>query len=247
MKNRAKVIKRIIIGLFISVPLISSFISTIHLIDFFMLGNVKWIAWFLSFAFEVGAICSFLILTLFPKIKKGMVWLILLAILFPMQIVGNIYSSFSFINGELAKNPLFLKDMVELIGTLAEYSASEVKTLISIIIGVSIPAISLFLLKSTVSMIQEDTEAATVSPDELVIESVISEAPAMPPASLEADPVASVVLDKIETAIQTIESEPEQEPDLHPESVKPIEEEFPPPIDQSKNREYTIAHMNNNL
>ena len=56
MKNKAT--HYFIIGSFVTLYLLVSIISTIHVIDFFKLSNPTWLAVSLAIGFEVGAAAS---------------------------------------------------------------------------------------------------------------------------------------------------------------------------------------------
>jgi hypothetical protein len=62
-----------IIGTFVTLYLLVSVISTIHVIDFFLLSNPKWLAISLAIAFEVGAAASLASIITLEKMNKGIV------------------------------------------------------------------------------------------------------------------------------------------------------------------------------
>ena len=74
MKN--KLVHRFIIGTFVSLYLLVSVISTIHVIDFFRLSNPYWLAVSLAVAFELGAAASLASLIILDKMNKGLVWVL---------------------------------------------------------------------------------------------------------------------------------------------------------------------------
>jgi hypothetical protein len=152
MKNK-KLLRSLIIGCFVAVPLISSIVSTFHLVDLFALGNPMWIAVTLAVAIEIGSVASFLTLSILKKLNRAVVWMIFL-VLFFMQIVGNVYFSYDWIGQEMLKNSSWIqsfKDMSEWF--LGELEVLDVKMYLSLLIGVPIPLISVFLLKSAVDYI----------------------------------------------------------------------------------------------
>ena len=69
-----KSVSYFIIGTFVSLYLMVSVISTIHVIDFFRLSNPTWLAVSLAIAFEIGAAASLASLISLDKMNKGMVW-----------------------------------------------------------------------------------------------------------------------------------------------------------------------------
>jgi hypothetical protein len=62
-----------IIGTFVTLYLLVSVISTIHVIDFFKLSNPIWLAVSLALAFEVGAAASLASIITLEKMNKGIV------------------------------------------------------------------------------------------------------------------------------------------------------------------------------
>lgn len=148
-------LRKIIIGTFISVPIISSFISTIHIVNFFNLGNESWLSYMLAIAFELGSIASFLTISLLKDIQKWMVWTIFFILSF-LQIFGNVYYSFDYLSTTLISQPNFLKSFNELISYFLGNDFRFNKIVLSMIIGIPIPLISLFFLKSTIDYLNVD-------------------------------------------------------------------------------------------
>ena len=70
----SKLLKRLIVGCFIIVPLLSSIISTVHLVDMFYLGNPSWISMTIAVSIEIGSVASFLTLSILSKLNKTIVW-----------------------------------------------------------------------------------------------------------------------------------------------------------------------------
>ena len=83
-----------IIGTFVTLYLLVSVISTIHVIDFFKLSNPTWLAVSLAIAFEVGAAASLASLITLDKMNKGIVWGLFI-ILTLMQAMGNTYYAYT--------------------------------------------------------------------------------------------------------------------------------------------------------
>jgi hypothetical protein len=83
-----KLINRFVIGVFVLLYLLTSIISTIHVIDFFKLSNADWLAITLAVAFEVGAAASLASIIALKKMNKSIVWA-LFFVLTAMQAMGN--------------------------------------------------------------------------------------------------------------------------------------------------------------
>lgn len=156
--KRSDIIKRIIVSCYVAVPLISSIISTVHLVDLFYLGNPSWISISLAIAIEVGSVASFLTLSILSKLNKFIVWSMFF-VLFFMQIIGNVFFSYSWIEKMMETNPNWIKSFQEMIGFFVDgLSIMDVKMYLSLLIGVPIPLISVFLLKSAVDYIGSDED-----------------------------------------------------------------------------------------
>ena len=147
--------KKLIIGAFLVVPILSSFISTVHVVTLFSLGNVLWMSIFLAVVFELGQLSSLLALAVLDKINKSLVWgiFILLAL---MQIIGNVYYTFDFVGLRLAEDPMWLSSALELANRFSfnEVSVDDAKFYVSLIIGVPIPLIAIAFLKSMVDYLR---------------------------------------------------------------------------------------------
>lgn len=139
--------EKIIIGTFISVPILSSLISAFHLISFFNVGNEVWISYLLALVFELGSISSFLVLSILPKINKTLLWSVFF-ILAGLQILGNVFYSFEFISNQFISNPQWLTSFTKFFQFFS-LNLDEAQILFSMLIGVPVPLIALFFLKST--------------------------------------------------------------------------------------------------
>ena len=90
---KSKWVNGFIIGTFVSLYLLVSIISTIHVIDFFELSNPKWLAVSLAIGFELGAAASLAALITLDKMNKTLVWALFITITL-MQMQGNMYYAF---------------------------------------------------------------------------------------------------------------------------------------------------------
>ena len=150
--------KKAIVFCFILVPLLSSIISTVHLVDFFYLGNPSWISYTVAIAIELGAVASFLTLSILSKLNKTIVWGMFF-ILFFMQVIGNIYFSYDWVSDKIAQDPTWLSNFREMMEFfIYKVDMKTSKMILSLFIGVPIPLISVFLLKSTTDYLGTDAE-----------------------------------------------------------------------------------------
>jgi hypothetical protein len=158
-----------IIGTFVTLYLLVSVISTIHVIDFFKLSNPDWLAISLAVAFEVGAAASLASLVTLDKMNKGIVWGLFI-ILTLMQAMGNTYYAYTHLNN--------FQGWIELFG-LTEEDLIYQKRVLSIVSGAILPIVALGFIKSLVDYIkpsEEPTQSEIEEKIEAILEEKIEEA-----------------------------------------------------------------------
>jgi hypothetical protein len=178
--DRNGYLRNFIIGTFVSLYLIVSVISTIHVIDFFRISNPEWLAISLALAFEVGAAASLCSLVILEKMNKTIVWSLFI-ILTLMQGMGNAYYAYTHLNN--------YRSWIELFGLIEEDIIYQ-KRILSVISGAILPLVSLGFIKSLVDYIKpEDTnnelekievdntsfETADIIEDPVYVEELISD------------------------------------------------------------------------
>jgi hypothetical protein len=144
VKNKHGLVQWFIITTFVSLYLIVSVISTIHVIDFFKLSNPEWLAVSLAIAFEIGASASLASLIVLNKMNRTLVW-VLFFVLTAMQMMGNSYFAFSHVHD--------YQSWVELFGLVDEDPLYQ-KRILSIISGAILPLVALGFIKSLVDYIK---------------------------------------------------------------------------------------------
>jgi hypothetical protein len=146
-----KYLKYSVIGTFVSLYLVVSVISTIHVVQFFDLTNPKWLSVSLAVAFELGAAASLASLIALDKMNKLLVW-VLFIVLTCMQAMGNSY--YAYIN---------IQDFSmwsELFGLVDEEIIYQ-KRILSIISGAILPLVALGFIKSLVDYIKPEDQLDT--------------------------------------------------------------------------------------
>ena len=155
--SKNKLVNGFIIGTFVSLYILVSIVSTIHVIDFFELSNPKWLAITLAIGFELGAAASLAALITLDKMNKTLVWALFITIT-AMQMQGNMY--YAFIN---------LEDYygwVELFN-LIEWEPLAQKRLLSAVSGAILPLVALGFIKSLVDYIKPEKESDEIRPEDL--------------------------------------------------------------------------------
>lgn len=205
MKTRAT--HYFIIGSFVTLYLLVSIISTIHVVDFFSLSNPKWLAVSLAIGFEVGAAASLASLIVLDKMNKGIVWGLFI-LLTAMQAMGNTYYAFSHLQN--------FTGWIELFG-LQEEDLIYQKRMLAIISGAVLPVVALGFIKSLVDYIKP-------TPDVIQIEPIIEE----PIEESVSQPVQESVQVETPTKTPTVKKKPQEKP---VKSTGPIEVDLTQPAD----------------
>ena len=154
-----RLVKGFIITTFVSLYLVVSIISTIHVIDFFKLSNPEWLSISLAVAFEIGAAASLASLITLEKMNRALIWT-LFFVLTAMQMMGNAYYAYSHLQN--------YQSWVELFGLVDEEPIFQ-KRILSIISGAILPLVALGFIKSLVDYMRPSQEVET-QPSENVIE-----------------------------------------------------------------------------
>ena len=170
-------VKYFIISTFVTLYLLVSIISTIHVISFFELSNPQWLAISLAIAFEIGAAASLASLITLDKMNKGIVWGLFI-ILTLMQAMGNTY--YAYINLEN------FQGWIELFG-LSEEDLIYQKRILSIVSGAILPVIALGFIKSLVDYIKPTGEIINTKSDNIKEPDIKSAIPII--NSIEPDPI----------------------------------------------------------
>lgn len=177
--KKDKLLHGFIITTFVSLYLIVSVISTIHVIDFFSLSNPQWLSISLAIAFEIGAAASLASLIVLDKMNKSLVWGLFI-ILTCMQMMGNTYYAFT--------NLQDYQSWVELFGLVDEDPLYQ-KRILSIISGAILPLVALGFIKSLVDYIRPAIE------DDVNIHEQLHETTQAPDLKAEQKRVAQIVED----------------------------------------------------
>ena len=155
--TKSKVVNRFIIGTFVSLYLLVSIISTIHVVDFFRLSNPEWLAISLAIGFELGAAASLAALITLDKMNKTMVWALFIVIT-GMQMQGNMYYAYTYIENYQGWVELF---------NIVEWEPIAQKRLLAGVSGAILPLVALGFIKSLVDYIKPEDEAEPIRVEDL--------------------------------------------------------------------------------
>jgi hypothetical protein len=155
--TKSKVVNRFIIGTFVSLYLLVSIISTIHVVDFFRLSNPEWLAISLAIGFELGAAASLAALITLEKMNKNIVWGLFILIT-GMQMQGNMYYAYT--------NIKEYQGWVELFN-LVEWEPISQKRLLACVSGAILPLVALGFIKSLVDYIKPEGDVEPTQVEDL--------------------------------------------------------------------------------
>lgn len=156
--NRDLIVKRFVILTFITLYILVSLISTIHVIDFFELSNPYWLAVTLAIGFELGAAASLSSLVILDKTNKTLVWSLFVTITL-MQVQGNMYYAFQNLDD--------FSTWAELFG-LDEDEPLYQKRVLAAVSGAILPLVALGFIKSLVDYIRPDVTSSEVPSESML-------------------------------------------------------------------------------
>lgn len=151
-----KVLHRVFIWGFLFLYFLVALISFCHAVQFFGIGNAKWMSISLAFAFELGLALSLASILLSDKNKKQTLPWILMITLTAVQVVGNVYSVFRYISVSdvdyyqyLAKPLLFF---------IEEVDENTIQIIVSWIMGAILPIVALMMTDMVANNIKNVSE-----------------------------------------------------------------------------------------
>ena len=163
MKNN--ILKYGLVSLFGILYAIVGFVSIYHAISFFGLSNTNWLAIMLAVAFEVGQ-AAVLFYVLITKEKKVLPW-ILMIMLTLVQVLGNVYSSYSYM---VINNPDLIKYFTDsVLFFLQDPNPKVNQVMISYITGAILPIVSLLMTSMVVNVLNRDREESSEEVEENIL------------------------------------------------------------------------------
>ena len=151
-----KVLHRVFIWGFLFLYFIVALISFCHAVQYFGIGNARWMSISLAFAFELGLALSLASILLSDKNKKQTLPWILMITLTAVQVVGNVYSVFRYISVSdvdyyqyLAKPLLFF---------IEEVDENTIQIIVSWIMGAILPIVALMMTDMVANNIKNVSE-----------------------------------------------------------------------------------------
>jgi len=194
-----------VIGTFVTLYLLVSAISTIHVIDFFKLSNSDLLAISLAVAFEIGAAASLASIITLEKMNKGIVWGLFI-ILTLMQAMGNVYYAYTHLEN--------FQGWIELFG-LTEEDLIYQKRVLSIVSGAILPIVALGFIKSLVDYIKPSEEPVQTELEEKiedVQEEKIDELEEIPETPIDeenqkkSEPTAGIIYEPVGEFLESLNS-----------------------------------------
>lgn len=156
-------VKKLFIASFILLYLGIGIVSTVHSYEFFQLANLSWMAIVLAVCFEIGQAATLFsifnnadTISLGGKLKRSekiIPW-VLMVVLTLVQIFGNLYSSYRYLDINNGDNvPYFAIPVLSVIG-IDISNKQTVQIIISYIMGAILPILALLLTAMVDSFIK---------------------------------------------------------------------------------------------
>lgn len=172
-----KLLRKSLIAIFLSLYVIISIFSTIHVVDFFSMTNPHWISVGLAFAFELGLAATLggiVILDKLTAISKYIVWS-LFCILTGVQVMGNIFYAYT--------HAVDFLPWMELFG-MNDFELVEQKRILAIVSGAILPITAAGFIKTMVDYINPKASVSTKQP-------TLTSLPTVNPAPVSTSPEQS--------------------------------------------------------
>lgn len=168
--------KKALVILFSLLYISVGFVSTYHAISFFAISNAEWLAVILAIAFEIGqAAVLFSLLT--SKNKRTMPW-ILMGVLTLVQVLGNVYSSYSYM---IINHPDQVKYFIDsVLFYLQDPDPKVNQVMISYITGAILPIVSLCMTSMVIDAAElkkDNEEIEEKEPVQDIVEETVEEKP----------------------------------------------------------------------
>lgn len=157
-----KTLTKVLIWGFLFLYILIAGVSFFHAIEFFGIGNVKWMSVILSIGFEVGLALSLAAVLLSEDNKKNVLPWILMIVLCAVQCCGNVYSTYKYIS--LSETEYYQYLAKPLLFWMEGVTQDTVQIIVSWIIGAILPIIALFMTDMVATNIKNLDKLENKSP-----------------------------------------------------------------------------------
>jgi hypothetical protein len=143
--------KKLILIIFALIPILSSTVSAIHLESFLRLSNPIYLSITIALAYELANLTIVLVVVNVKETNKLILYSAFMILIF-MQILGNVYFSYDSLvnNGGSVR----FREILDFISIEADQKSSDF--ILSCIIGIPIPLVSLLLTKLVSDMLENN-------------------------------------------------------------------------------------------
>lgn len=252
-------VKQLFIGSFILLYLGIGIVSTVHSYEFFQLANLSWMAITLAICFEIGQAAT--LFSIFnnadttsaggtlKRSEKIIPW-ILMVVLTLVQIFGNLYSSYRYLDINNGDNvPYFAIPVLSVMGIDIE-NKQTVQIIISYIMGAILPILALLLTAMVDSFMKRPTKEKKEEKTWDQTQAKFSE-PTDGAQPSESGPITDLGVQTIDEDLSVEKEIEPQEPlkeetpkdeKIELEEVEPIAEPIPVPVEEPSYRRELIRN-----
>ncbi len=159
-----KILHKIFIWGFLFLYFLVALISFCHAVQFFGIGNVKWMSIALAFSFELGLALSLASILLSNENKKQTLPWILMITLTAVQVIGNVYSVFRYIS--LSEQDYYQYLAKPILFFIEEVDAGSIQVIVSWIMGAILPIVALMMTDMVANNIKNASDDKKELPEE---------------------------------------------------------------------------------
>lgn len=159
-----KILHKIFIWGFLFLYFLVALISFCHAVQFFGIGNVKWMSIALAFSFELGLALSLASILLSNENKKQTLPWILMSTLTAVQVIGNVYSVFRYIS--LSEQDYYQYLAKPILFFIEEVDAGSIQVIVSWIMGAILPIVALMMTDMVANNIKNASDDKKELPEE---------------------------------------------------------------------------------
>ena len=185
MKGNKSLLYKVFFALFGVLYLMTAFISFLHAIEFFSIGNELWMSYVLSAVFEIGQMSVLMSLLISENSKKALPWF-LMFIFTSVQVISNVYSVTKYIMLSEVEYHRYLERALKFL--IQDVPQDMIVTVIAWIIGGLLPICALLLTAMCASQISIIEEKKEDSSDVLPEKTEETPTPAPVPAKNDPEP-----------------------------------------------------------
>lgn len=154
-----EILKKMVLLIFVMVPVLTSLVSTYHTYHLFTLGNMVVVSLVIALTYELINLAALGMIVLYSeKVNPSYLWTVFIFMTI-IQIIGNVYYSYDYVIDNLARDSEYLDNFISFVNRFINVPNSYNNVLIlSMFIGVPIPLLSSILVHMSAEYLKKEIE-----------------------------------------------------------------------------------------